>query len=542
MTLSQIKIITIGLVSTISIGAAISSYTQSLPYISNRSPTINNPSTILNNLFNDTHTPTFYTTKTVSQHSSPSDCWTIISNKIYNISEYLPFHPGGIDTITFACGKDATQAFQTKGGRGRSHLPSTYELLNKYFIADLNSPMPQTDNSNNTQISSTPTPSTILNTLNSNTSLSSTNISSHNSASDCWLTINNQIYNVTQYIPFHPGGSQRIIDYCGKDATQAFNTKGGSGSHTTNARKLLANYLVGNDGATNTPTPTIKATPTTGSSYSQSSGTYTSSQVTTHNSQSDCWLIINNQIYNVTQYIPFHPGGTQQIINNCGKEATQAFNTKGGSGSHSTNARNLLANYLIGSLNNSSSTSTNNPTSTPINSQPIPTNTPVSQTSSGSYTASEVATHNTQSNCWLIINNQIYNVTQYIPFHPGGTQRIVNYCGKEATQAFNTRGGSGSHSNNAKNMLANYLIGTLNTGSSNPTPTTNPNNPNPTNTPVPQQTNNSPSAAVLAVYPNATITSVQTEDDGRSVVKFTNNGKKYEAKLDASNNIIKIEN
>ena len=71
-------------------------------------------------------------------------------------------------------------------------------------------------------------------------------ISKHNSASDCWLLISGKVYNVTTFIPMHPGGESTIITYCGQDATVAFDTKGGRGAHSQNARDILASYYIGN--------------------------------------------------------------------------------------------------------------------------------------------------------------------------------------------------------------------------------------------------------------------------------------------------------
>jgi len=71
-------------------------------------------------------------------------------------------------------------------------------------------------------------------------------VAAHNTADDCWLVINNNIYNVTDFIPNHPGGDQHIIDSCGKDATTAFETKGGSGkTHSDQARQILAQFYIG---------------------------------------------------------------------------------------------------------------------------------------------------------------------------------------------------------------------------------------------------------------------------------------------------------
>lgn len=74
---------------------------------------------------------------------------------------------------------------------------------------------------------------------------------------------------------------------------------------------------------------------------------------------------------------------------------------------------------------------------------------------------SEVKKHNNQNDCWLVINNQVYDVTNYAQFHPGGANRIFQFCGQEATIAFNTKGGKGSHSNKAFQDLSKLLLGSL---------------------------------------------------------------------------------
>ncbi len=38
------------------------------------------------------------------------------------------------------------------------------------------------------------------------------------------------------------------------------------------------------------------------------------------------------------------------------------------------------------------------------------------------YTVEEVLQHNTANDCWIIINKRVYNVTSWIPRHPGGEQ------------------------------------------------------------------------------------------------------------------------
>jgi cytochrome b involved in lipid metabolism len=74
-----------------------------------------------------------------------------------------------------------------------------------------------------------------------------------------------------------------------------------------------------------------------------------------------------------------------------------------------------------------------------------------------------VAEHNTSSDCWLVVNNNIYNITDYIPVHPGGPDKIISYCGKDATTAFETKDANPvrPHSDAARQMLEKYYIGSL---------------------------------------------------------------------------------
>ncbi|MCX6723989.1 MAG: cytochrome b5-like heme/steroid binding domain-containing protein [Candidatus Staskawiczbacteria bacterium] len=79
-----------------------------------------------------------------------------------------------------------------------------------------------------------------------------------------------------------------------------------------------------------------------------------------------------------------------------------------------------------------------------------------------SITKAEVAKHNSANDCWTIVSNKVYDVTSLIPIHSGGPDKIIAYCGKDATTAFNTRNGKGPHSQKAQDALNNYYVGNLN--------------------------------------------------------------------------------
>jgi cytochrome b involved in lipid metabolism len=73
----------------------------------------------------------------------------------------------------------------------------------------------------------------------------------------------------------------------------------------------------------------------------------------------------------------------------------------------------------------------------------------------------ELASHNTAADCWMAIEGKVYKLTSYIPKHPTPANVITQWCGKEATKAFNTKGYGRPHSPAAEAMLLSYLVGTL---------------------------------------------------------------------------------
>ncbi|MFZ9701794.1 MAG: cytochrome b5 domain-containing protein [Candidatus Nanopelagicales bacterium] len=71
----------------------------------------------------------------------------------------------------------------------------------------------------------------------------------------------------------------------------------------------------------------------------------------------------------------------------------------------------------------------------------------------------EVAKHNTENDCWTIVNNEVYNLTSYVMLHPGGVANIKNLCGLDGTSAFTSQHGMERRPNNE---LSEFKIGQLN--------------------------------------------------------------------------------
>ncbi|KUM63233.1 hypothetical protein ACN42_g3862 [Penicillium freii] len=49
----------------------------------------------------------------------------------------------------------------------------------------------------------------------------------------------------------------------------------------------------------------------------------------------------------------------------------------------------------------------------------------------------EVAHHDSPKDCWLVIENQVWDVSTFAPDHPGGAEIILRYAGRDATAAYN---------------------------------------------------------------------------------------------------------
>ncbi|GJE95828.1 fumarate reductase [Phanerochaete sordida] len=54
-----------------------------------------------------------------------------------------------------------------------------------------------------------------------------------------------------------------------------------------------------------------------------------------------------------------------------------------------------------------------------------------------SFSKEDVAKHNKKDDCWVIVGEQVLDVTHFLPDHPGGEKAILLYAGRDATEEFN---------------------------------------------------------------------------------------------------------
>ena len=89
---------------------------------------------------------------------------------------------------------------------------------------------------------------------------------------------------------------------------------------------------------------------------------------------------------------------------------------------------------------------------------PATSATPTPSAATSGYTMAQVAANNSAKSCWAVIEGSVYNLTNWINSHPGGTGAIISLCGTEATSSFNAQ-----HANQSRpsSRLSGYLLGPL---------------------------------------------------------------------------------
>jgi len=76
--------------------------------------------------------------------------------------------------------------------------------------------------------------------------------------------------------------------------------------------------------------------------------------VESHKDKKSCWIVINDNVYDVTKFLEEHPGGEEVLLEQAGKDATENFEDVG----HSTDARTMMKDYLVGEIIDAEKTNT----------------------------------------------------------------------------------------------------------------------------------------------------------------------------------------
>ena len=52
------------------------------------------------------------------------------------------------------------------------------------------------------------------------------------------------------------------------------------------------------------------------------------------------------------------------------------------------------------------------------------------------YTMEEIKKHNTADSLWTVLNGNVYDLTSYLDYHPGGVKKLMQGAGRDCTSLF----------------------------------------------------------------------------------------------------------
>ncbi|CAL1532667.1 unnamed protein product [Lymnaea stagnalis] len=80
---------------------------------------------------------TTVTPSQLARHNTQGDIWMAIRGKVYNMTPYLDFHPGGVDELMRAAGKDGTQLFDEIHNWVNAESMLEKCLIGKFDLTDM---------------------------------------------------------------------------------------------------------------------------------------------------------------------------------------------------------------------------------------------------------------------------------------------------------------------------------------------------------------------------------------------------------------------
>lgn len=78
-------------------------------------------------------------------------------------------------------------------------------------------------------------------------------------------------------------------------------------------------------------------------------------------------------------------------------------------------------------------------------------------TSFPTYTWDEIKKHVTEEDCWVVLNDNVLNVTAFLNEHPGGLDPIKDMAGEDITSSFESIGHSSTAVVRSKQMIVGRL-------------------------------------------------------------------------------------
>ena len=294
---------------------------------------------------------------------------------------------------------------------------------------------------------------------------------------DCWILINDTVYNVTQYAPTHPGGSEYVTDFCGSNSTKDY--------YINHPYEYLEIHLssdsrMGVISSNNTTTAMTDDSASNKNNFTTSTDDRIDDTGDDDNTSSTPTLVptlvtepssapteidepssIPSSVPSSVPTVFIEPSMVPTVANT----TTSSTNITGGAPtskpisavSAPTSNTNTTISRPIATTSKPITptrkpiaptlkpiaptrkpiTPTRKPTvptMKPIAPTPVPTIPPVPSCIS----ADEVALHNSETDCYYILYDFVYDFTNYVNLHPGGARKVFQECGTDATSVYIT--------------------------------------------------------------------------------------------------------
>ncbi|KRX01582.1 Cytochrome b5-like heme/steroid binding domain [Pseudocohnilembus persalinus] len=167
-----------------------------------------------------------------------------------------------------------------------------------------------------------------------------------------------------------------------------------------------------------------------------------------HSEQNDIWVCIDGQVFDVSNYLAEHPGGSKILIKHGGKDATKEFQNVG----HSSYAISLRDNHKIGVIEQKKPSVQYEKWAK----HQLKINT--------EYTFEEVISHQSKGDIWVVIDRIVYDLSEFANQHPGGKDVLIKTKGTDALKQFQ----EAKHPESVKKQMKDYQVGIIQQGSQPP--------------------------------------------------------------------------